>query len=110
MEAEHLLLEKHLKKTTIISNLFSMFVALITATVVVYAFYYDTKETLNEHTQDIKEIKTNVNEIDNQIQDFEVYRGVSKSEFHALQEKVSSMEKTMDKIDNKLDKILFQTK
>lgn len=103
MEVSAELLEKHLRKTSIVSNVISITIALFTALSVGYGFYYNTRATLENHTSDITEIKGNVKEIQLKVTEIDIYKGVSAVEIVALQEKV-------DKMDDKLDKILMQTK
>lgn len=95
-------LEKHLKKSSLMSNSISLFIALLTALSVGYGFYYNTKSTLQSHTEKIEDVEKNVNGIDEKINQIEVYKGVSQSEINELKSKV-------DKMDEKLDRILIQT-
>jgi peptidoglycan hydrolase CwlO-like protein len=109
MNAEHLTLEKHLKKATMMTNFISGMVAVACALSVGYGFYYKTQSTLDEHTQDIKEVKTDVSTIKKDIQEVDVFKGVSQVEVKALEEKISKLENDMSKMDDKLDQILIQT-
>lgn len=84
------------------SNSISLFIALLTALSVGYGFYYNTKSTLELHTEKIEDVERNVHGIDEKINQIEVYKGVSQSEINELKSKV-------DKMDEKLDKILIQT-
>ena len=110
MTADHIILEKHLKKATLVTNFVSGLVAVICALSVGYGFYYKTQTTLDEHTQDIKEVKTDVNTIKQDIQEVDVYKGVSQVEIKTLEEKIQKMERDMSKMDEKLDQILIQTR
>lgn len=103
MEVNAELLEKHLRKTSIVSNVISITIALVTALSVGYGFYYSTRTTLENHTSDIMEVKGTVKEIQKKVIEIDIYKGVSGVEIVALKEKV-------DKMDTKLDKIIFQTK
>jgi len=102
--------EAHLKRTTIISNVLSIVVALLVAMSVGYGFYYNTKNTLDEHSEDITEIKDDVNSITLHINEIDVFKGVSSTEIKAIEEKVDKNLKEIEKMDDKLDKILIQTK
>lgn len=95
-------LEKHLKKSSLMSNSISLLIALLTALSVGYGFYYNTKSTLESHTEKIEDVEKNVHGIDEKINQIEVYKGVSQSEINELKSKV-------DKMDEKLDRILIQT-
>ena len=98
---EQITLEKHIKRTTLMSNSISLLIALCTALTVGYGFYYSTKNTLEEHTKDIKEVKQQVDKIDGKMNEVDVYKGVSESEIKELKQKV-------DKMDEKLDRILIE--
>jgi hypothetical protein len=110
MNAEHITLEKHLKKATLITNFISGFVAVICALSVGYGFYYKTSSTLQQHTNDIKEVKTDVSTIKKDIQEVDIFKGVSKVEVKNLEEKIIKLETNVSKMDDKLDQILLQTR
>ena len=101
MTNEHLVLEKHIKRTTLLSNSVSLLIALFTALTVGYGFYYSTKSTLEQHSFDIKEVKVKVEKIDTKMNEVDVYKGISETEINELKTKV-------DKMDEKLDRILFE--
>lgn len=101
MTNEHVILDKHLKRTTLMSNSVSLLIALLTALSVGYGFYYSTKSTLEQHAVDIKEVKQQVQKIDGKMNEVDVYKGVSESEIKELKQKV-------DRMDEKLDRILIE--
>jgi len=109
MEADHIILEKHLKKATIYTNFISGIVAVVVASSVGYSFYYNTKSTLDQHSSDIKEVKSDVNEIKSEIQEVDVFKGVSEVEVKTLSDKINQIESDVKSMDNKLDQILLQT-
>jgi len=92
------------------TNLVSGLVAVACALSVGYGFYYKTQSTLDEHTQDIKEVKLDVNTIKDDIQEVDVYKGVNKVEVKTLEDKIQKLEANMTKMDDKLDQILIQTR
>lgn len=110
MTTEHIILEKHIKKATLYTNFISAFVAAVCAVGVGYGFYYNTSNTLDEHTEDIKEVKKDVSTIKTDIQAVDVFKGVSEFEVKALEEKITKLEDNVSKMDEKLDKILLQTR
>ena len=110
MNAEHVTLEKHLKKATVMTNFISGLVAVACALSVGYGFYYKTQSTLNEHTQDIKEVKSDVSTIKDDIQEVDVFKGVNKIEVKTLEDKIQELESDMSRMDEKLDQILIQTR
>ena len=73
-----------------------------------YGFYYNTRGTLVEHGEAIREVKTDVSQIKIQMTNTAVFEGVSKAQYKALEDKVSSIDNKMDKIGDKLDQILIR--
>jgi|688.fasta_scaffold807229_1 hypothetical protein len=108
MNAEHTLLERSIKRTTITSNVVSVAVSLGTALFIIYGFYFKTNNTLQSHTDQIDEVKTEVKIIEEKINQNEVTAGVSKAEMKALQDKVNGIDSKIEKMDDKLDKILLK--
>jgi predicted nuclease with TOPRIM domain len=110
MNTETFELQSHIKKATQYTNYISGIVAVVCAMSVGYGFYYNTAETLDEHTKDIKEVKQDVNTIKNDIQAVDVFKGVSQFEVKTLEEKIMKLEGDVSKMDDKLDQILLQTR
>ncbi len=106
MHSEHLTLEKHIKRANFISTTLGIIVTVLCATTIAYGFYYNTKGTLNQHTEDIKELKVNVTEVVTKVNESAVYQGVSSTEIKALQDKVNSIDSKVDKVDEKLDRLI----
>lgn len=98
MTSEHLTLERHLKKTSLISNTISLVIAMITALSVGYGFYYNTKSTLNQHGNDIKEVKQEVRDVNQKINDTDVFKGISEERFKEMDEKITKMDEKLDKL------------
>lgn len=110
MTNEQKTLEAHIKKATSFTSFLSATIALICAMGVGYGFYYQTRITLNIHTNDIKEVKSDVSEIKKDVQAVDVFKGVSEFEVKSLEEKITKLEGDVSKMDEKLDKILLQTR
>jgi hypothetical protein len=104
------LVEKHIKKSTILANIVSITGALIVAMSVGYGFYYKTNSTLADHTKDIIEIKKDVNTFKTVKSEIDVFKGVSKIEVKSLEEKVDKNIEYIEKMNDKLDQILLQTR
>lgn len=100
MEIPAEILEKSIRKTTFISNVISIVVALITAFSIGYGFYFNTQHTLKLHEKNIENIDSKVNKNTKQLNEIQVFKGVSSSE-------MKNLEKKVDKMDEKLDKILI---
>lgn len=109
MNAETKTLEKHLKKTAIVANVISAGVAVFAALAVGYGFYYDTNSTLDKHTEQIKNISETVHIVKEDLNEIDVFKGVSKVEINTLENKVEEVETKIEKMDDKLDRILYQT-
>jgi peptidoglycan hydrolase CwlO-like protein len=110
MTNDQVTLERHLKKATVWANTLSVVFALIASLSVGYGFYYNTNSTLQEHTDDIKEVKKDVTQIKNDIQEVDVFKGVSQYEVKTLEEKITKLEQDVSNMDEKLDQILMQTR
>lgn len=50
-------LEKHIKKTTLLSNAIAVAVAILSTMSLGYAFYYNTTATLKEHSSSIEDVQ-----------------------------------------------------
>jgi len=91
-------LEKHLKKTTIVSNVVSLVIALLTATSIAYGFYFNTNSTLEMHSRDIKDIKQDIGVIKQDMTNTAVFKGMTEAEQKAIQDRVTRIEDKQDKI------------
>jgi len=107
---DQVVLERHLRKTTITSNVISIVVGVLVALGVGYGFYYNTTSTLENYGEDLKELQENQNTLQNDVNEIKVYKGVSREEIDGLDEKVDVLYKKVDKMDDKLDRILLQTR
>ncbi len=103
-------LEKHLKKTTIISNVVGIFIALATALSVGYSFYYKTAYTQEIHGKGIEQLKVDVKDVKVQLDNATMSSGVSNVEIDNLKERMSKIEDGQVRIEDKIDKILMQTR
>lgn len=103
MELQTEVLENSIRKTSLTSNLVSLLIAVITALGVCFGFYYNTNMTLESHTESIKIIRDEVDKTQKQVNEIQIFKGVSSSQ-------VESLEKKVDRIDQKLDELLIMTK
>lgn len=103
-------LETHIKRATSVTSFLSALIAVICALSVGYGFYYKTSITLDSHSMDIKDVKSDVSEIKKDVQAVDVFRGVSEFEVKTLEEKITNLESDVSKMDEKLDKIILQTR
>jgi septal ring factor EnvC (AmiA/AmiB activator) len=104
MEVNAEVLQEGIQKTTWFSNIISISIATMAAVAVGFGFYFNTKSTLELHEKKIDSIEKEVELSNKLLTEIQVYKGVSSSEMQNLEKKV-------DKIDEKLDKLLlFQTR
>lgn len=101
MEATHI--EKSIRKTTLTSNITSILIAIIAAFGTGYGFYFNTKSALETHDKSIKILEERVDANTEDINNIHVYKGVSSAE-------MKNLEKKVDKIDEKLDKLIELTR
>jgi peptidoglycan hydrolase CwlO-like protein len=92
-------IEQSIRKTTLTSNITSVLIAIIAAFGTGYGFYFNTKSALETHDKSIKTLENRVNENTEDINSIHVYKGVSSAE-------MKNLEKKVDKIDGKLDKLI----
>jgi hypothetical protein len=98
-DMESVEVEKALRKTSLMNTLMSLVVAILSTATIGFGFYYNTKATLSQHDSDIQEIKVEAQRTRLKINEIDVFKGVSITEIKNLENKV-------DKIDEKLDRIL----
>jgi uncharacterized protein HemX len=103
---EEQVLEKHLKKTVIVSNLLSVSVAIIAAISCGYGFYYTTNGTLENHSTEIKEVRQDIGAIKNEISNTAVFKGASVEKLHGIEDRISKMEQTQVRMEEKQDRVL----
>lgn len=104
------LIKNLIKRPKLTSWLMSVFVAMISSVIVVNTFYYKTTMTLDEHGESIKEIKQDLNTVQVNMQDVMIYQSANTVEIKFLKERVQQMDNKIDKMNDKLDKLLIQTK
>ena len=90
---------KEFNKMRLFSNTLSLIVALITALGVGFGFYFNTKTTLESNAVDMREVKDAQKNIENQLHDIQVFKGVSSTELENLDEKVEHIEEDLQKMD-----------
>jgi septal ring factor EnvC (AmiA/AmiB activator) len=66
--------------------------------------------TLENHTTDIQEVQQEVKKIETNMQEVEVYKGVSEVELKDLKANVNKIENNLSLMDEKLDKILLRVR
>tara|TARA_R110002153_G_scaffold54854_1_gene152511 strand:+ start:1261 stop:1587 length:327 start_codon:yes stop_codon:yes gene_type:complete len=98
-KSEFIDIERMMKKSSLISTILSIIVALLSTCGIGFGFYYQTKASLEQHDRELIELKQDVEATRMKVDELSIYRGVSSAEMENLENKV-------DKIDVKLDKIL----
>ncbi len=97
-------------KIGLIYNIISILGAVIVALGVGYGFFYDTKDTLRHQGDDLKELKQDMHELKEDNNSTKIFKGVSSEEMKNLGEKVERIETSVEKMDDKLDRIILQTR
>ncbi len=109
MNTDHLTLEKHLKKSTMASNLVSVTIALITALGVGYGFYYNTNSTLDSHTVQIKEVKNDVESLKEAVNNSAIFQGATSEQIKSVEVQVTDVKNSQIRIEEKLDRLILRT-
>lgn len=99
-------LEKHLKRTTISANIFSIIFAVITALAVCFSFYYKTNDTLKTHTEEIKDVKTEVKDVCTEITNAKIYQSANTEQVKSIQAQYTDLKQGQLRIEDKLDRII----
>jgi uncharacterized protein HemX len=99
-------LEKHIKNWNLRASAVAVLGAILTAASIGYGFYYNTKSQLKQNTENIKEIKTDVEEINDKITNTTVFQNVSEVEMNHFQDRLQNLEQSQDRMENKVDKVL----
>jgi len=107
---DNITLEKHLKKFSITNNVISIIVALATALGVGYGFYYRTTDTLQVHTKKIESMEVSLGTLNEAVTNSAVYQGASKEQIKSLEVQVNDVKKSQDRIEDKLDRLIMQSK
>lgn len=96
------------KKINLTQQVVSIGITIITTMVIVYGFFYNMSKTIEYHTGQIKDLQISIEKMRSNVQENEVYKGVSETEMKAVQDKINSIESKVDRMDEKLDKILMR--
>ncbi len=103
-------LERHLKFTTVVSNIVAVIMAIGAAWAMVQGFYYKTNQMIQIHSESIQESQREIKVIKENVTSAEINLKVSAAELEDMKEKINRMETKIDKMDDKLDIILLRTK
>jgi uncharacterized membrane protein len=103
-------IDKTEKRLSIVSNFLNSAWVILGVIIAIVFFYVTTNSTLETHTDQIKEIKTDITDIKVQMKQSAIEQGISDEVIKNLNEKIISVDGKVDKMDEKLDKILMQTK
>lgn len=103
-------LEKHLKKFQLLDNLLSLIIGIISFTIVGYAFYYQTTDTLQVHSAQIKEMKSDISTLTVSVNSTAVFQGAINEQMKAITNQVSDVKKNQERIEDKIDKLILRDK
>ena len=107
---DNIVLEKHLKKFQLTANILSLAIAIVTALGICYGFYYKTNETLDTHTTKIESVEASVIDLKEAVNNSAVFQGASKEQIKALENQVTDVKKGQERIEDKLDRLIMQSK
>jgi hypothetical protein len=107
---DNVVLERHLKRFQITANIFSLAIGILTALGVCYGFYYNTTAKLDNHTEQIEAVEVKIDELSASVTTSAVYQGASKEQIKALENQVNDVKKGQDRIEDKLDRLIMQSK
>ena len=101
---------RRVNRSTFLSNLISITFAVGITFTFAYGFFYNSKA--NDEQQNKKNIEqdNDIIEIKKSIQNAAVFEGTSDVELKALKESTVEIKAHLDKLDDKIDRILLQTK
>lgn len=102
-------LETHLKKFQLTNTIVGLIVGLATALSVCYGFYYHTNTTLDEHTNKINNIQKTVGTLTDAVNNSAVYQGATKEQIKALENQITDVKKSQERIEDLLIKISSNT-
>jgi archaellum component FlaF (FlaF/FlaG flagellin family) len=99
--------ENVFKSINITQQLINILVAILTAFGVVYAFIYNTKQSILMHDKEINRMSEQVDNMEIKISKSEINNSVYNVQIKNVEDRVVRIEEKMDKIDEKLDRILM---
>lgn len=100
--------EKHLKKTMFYSNVVGILVACLGALSITYGFYYQTTYTQDKHTEQIEVLQETTSDLTESSSSHNVTDGIAETELVNLKVRMDRMEKSNDRIENKIDQLLLR--
>ena len=101
-------IESTTKKINLTQQIVSISITIVTTMIVVYGFFYNMFKTIEYHTNQIKDLQTQIEEMHKTSEETAVFKGVSDVNIKNLEEKVNMIETKVDRMDEKLDKILIR--
>jgi hypothetical protein len=102
-------LERHLKRTTLVSNVVSVIIALAVSLSAGYGFYYKTTNTLQNHTLQIEEVKVNVETLTDKVNNSAIFQGASAEQMKSLETQVNDVKSSQVRIEEKLDRLIMKS-
>ena len=98
-----------MNRPSLTSWIISLMIAVISAVIVVNTFYYHTNITLDEHGKSIEQIKIDMLNIQDNMNNVAVYQSANSVEIKVMKEKMERLDFKIDKMNDKLDEILIRT-
>lgn len=110
MSLDNATLEKHLKSFQRNLTIVSLALGILASIGVCYGFYYNTNSKLDAHTDSIESIEVNMGSMSEEIKNTAIFQGASKEQIKALENQVTDVKKSQDRIEDKLDRLIMQSK
>ena len=70
-----------------------------------YGFYYNTKNSIDAHSRDIRELQEDVTSLKTDVNSTNIFKGMTQVEQRSLNDRVTRIENKMDKALDILDRI-----
>ena len=102
------LLNKYIKKTSIINNTITITIGIFTTLFVCYGFYYNTNTTLTSHEKTIENTKVEIDNLKTAVNNTAVFQGATREQVKAIQDQINDVKNSQNRIEDKLDKILIK--
>lgn len=94
--SEEKIIDKAIKKTTLIGTSIGILAAVFAALGVCYGFYYNTTTKLENHDLKIDTIQKQINVLDEKHLDDEIFKGTYKVEIQSINDKVEKIDEKQD--------------
>lgn len=110
MNATPTILEKRVSLSTFLSNFISIIFAVGLTFTFAYGFFYNSKTNDQQQGRKITEHDTEIKEIKQSVQKSAIFEAATGAELKSLQGTTTDIKEHLNRLEDKLDKIILQTK